>query len=98
MKPAKGIIGQLLPLDPQQLGAGEIYLPDHPVGIKGEIADRRIVIEFGILVPGQLKLLLGSAQFRILHLQLDLVDLKFMGQPYRFSLCRWMERIRSFRA
>jgi hypothetical protein len=33
----KGFIGQQLPLDPQQLRAGKVYLPYRPARIKGEI-------------------------------------------------------------
>ena len=80
-KTAKGFIGQQSPLYSQQLRTGKIYLPYHSARIKGEIADGRKVIEFGILVPRQLKLLPGPEQLVVLHLQLDLVNLKFLDEP-----------------
>ena len=61
--------------------AGEIQLPYHSARIKGEIADGCKVIELGVFIPRQLKLLLGPAQLFVLHLQLHPEDLVFLLGP-----------------
>jgi hypothetical protein len=78
---AKRPIVQQLPLDSQQLRSGKIYLTYQSMGIKGKIANRCKVIEFGVLVSRHLKRLTGLSQFFILHLQLDMMYLQFVNEP-----------------
>ena len=91
-KTGKRSIDQESPLDPEELCAGKIYLLYHSSYIKGEIADRGKVIEFGIGVPRYLKFIPGLEEFCILHLQFNLMDLKFMDELLRrFLVLGWRQ-------
>ena len=48
--------------------------------VQGKIAHRRKIVQVRILIPGFGQLLLGLAEFFILHLQLDLVHPQLMNQ------------------
>ena len=63
---------------PEQAGAGQIGLQDQPVFGERQIADRRQVEQIEIAGPRRFQLLLGAAQFLILHLQFNLVNLEFV--------------------
>ena len=73
---------------PDQRGSGqsehrrcaEVGLRDQPSPVEAAVAHRRQVIEVEIARPRSLQLGLGLAQFLVLHLKLDLVDLQLVQQ------------------
>ena len=65
---------------PQHAGAGQVGLLDVAVRSQREIADGSEIVEFVVV---RLEFRPGLAQFLVLKLQLDLVDLKLVDQPAR---------------
>ena len=49
--------------------------------IRNDVADRRKVVEIGVLCQRFAELLLGLTQLFVLHLQLDLMNLQLVNQP-----------------
>ena len=62
----------------QQAGGGGVGLQDQPLLGQGDVAHRGQVIKVEIARPFGFDQRLRRAQFLVLHLQLDLVYLKFM--------------------
>ena len=54
--------------------------------VHGEIAHRREIVEVGVFLQQDLHPVSGLLEFRVLHLQFNLVDLQFVEQPSRVGL------------
>ncbi|HEX2769326.1 MAG TPA: hypothetical protein VHN12_08560, partial [Geobacteraceae bacterium] len=65
-------------LDPEERGAGKVRAADNPLSVKGILADWGEIVEVGIFFQGRFSIIPGLAELRVLHLQFELVDLKFM--------------------
>ncbi len=85
---------QRVPGDAQQGCYGQVGFEDQPLFGNGAIAHGRQVIEVEIACPRRVQFHLHPAQFRILHLQFDLMDMQFVEHLPRFR--RW-DGFRGFR-
>jgi hypothetical protein len=85
-------------LDPEERGAGEVRGTDNPIPVEGKIADRGEIVDIRERLQGSFQLIPGIQEFRVLQLQLDLVDLQFVKKPLRFGLCPGRARFCRFRA
>ena len=84
-------------LDPEKGGAGEVGREYFPLAVEGEITDRGKIVKVGVPCQCRIRLVPRLPQFRILHLQLDLVDLQFLDEPLSFPLGgrgRWFNLLR----
>ena len=72
--------------DAQQAGPGQIGFADASLAIEGQVAHRGEIVEIGDLFQHRLQLTARARQFRVLHLQLDLVDLQLIEQPLRVGV------------
>ena len=70
------MVEQLLALDPEHRGGGEVGRFDQALAAEGEIAHRREIVEVDITVARILQLHQGLAQGLVLHFQLGLVHLE----------------------
>ena len=66
--------------DAQHRRGRQVGLPDHALVADGEVADRGEVVEVEVPRPRVLQFRLRPAQFLVLHLELDLMDVKFVEQ------------------
>jgi hypothetical protein len=76
----------------QQGSPEEVDLTDYTDRIDYEATDWGEVEKFGVVVRRLLNLGLDAVQFFILHLQFDLVDLKFMNQRVDLRLAQRLLR------
>jgi hypothetical protein len=65
----------------EQGGPGQVHFLDDALLIDRDITHRGEIIEVGELFQRRLHLPPGALELRVLHLQLDLMDLQFMEQP-----------------
>jgi len=74
------LVPEIGPFHAEHARPGEIDVQDQSVGIKGEVADRREVIQLAVALLDALHLLLALAEFLVLQFQFDLVNGKLMEQ------------------
>ena len=70
---------------PHQFGCKKISLQYYSLFIERDIAHRGQVIEVKILFAGRFEFLLHAAEFLILHLQFELVNLQFVDHALHVS-------------
>jgi len=74
------MIEQFFSIHIQERGPGEIDFPDGTFCTEGEITYRRKIIKIDKSVAAFFDQYLASLQFIVLHLEFDLMNLKFMQQ------------------
>jgi hypothetical protein len=67
--------------DPQQTGPRQVRLANDPFAVKGQVTHRREIVKVGVFLQQRLRRFPGFAEFLVLHLQFDLVDLQFVKLP-----------------
>ena len=71
-------VNQCIALKSKKRGAGKVNFIDQAFMVEGEIAHRGKFIEVYIAFEGVFQSNLGATQLLILHLQFNLVDIKFV--------------------
>ena len=69
--------------DPQQTGPRQVRLANDPFAVKGQVTHRREIVKVGVFLQQRLRRFPGFAEFLVLHLQFDLVDLQFVNEALR---------------
>src|SRR2546430_2219597 len=72
----------------EELPAGDVDLSDAAVFIEAGISDRREIVQVGIAHSRVCQLLLCGAQFSILNLEFELMNLKLFNQVMRCLVVR----------
>src|SRR6266404_2180402 len=72
----------------EQVRAGEIDFSDDAGLIDVHVADGRKVVQISVKISRKLEFSLNAAQFAVLHLQLDLVNLQFVNEPLQLKFAR----------
>ena len=92
-QPAKTLAHQTGTFDSNQCRASQVGLKNDPRRGEGEIAARRKIVKVGIIIQGHLQFIPGLPQFRVLHLQLNLMNLQFVEQAFGVGVRLWNHRL-----
>lgn len=77
-KARKAPLDQRAPQLTEQRGTGKIDFDNKAIGVQGEIADRRKLVQIHVSIARRLERRLRPAQILVLHLQFDLMHLQFV--------------------
>jgi hypothetical protein len=83
-------------IHPEKRCGGQVRSRDEASSVGGEVTDRGEIVQLDVARVGLFQGNLGASQLLVLHLQLDLVNLKFVQQPRR-RLVRCSRRLCAMR-
>ena len=69
------VVNQIFALVAEQFGGGQVQVQDDVAVIKNKVSHWREVVQVRILLVFHAQLLMGLAQFFVLHFQFDLMHL-----------------------
>ena len=90
----KFLLQQRPAVEAQQAGGGQIGLVDDALGVEGQVADRREVVEPGEAVARVFQFQLDAAQFLVLDFQFRLMHLQLVDQLPHIPDGHWGSRLR----
>src|SRR5690349_6479122 len=84
----KGLSDERISELPEERGAGQVDLEDEPPGIERAVPEGGEVVEIRVARGRLLQTLLGFSQLAVLHLELDLVNVKVVDEAFAIGFTR----------